>query len=163
MQIVDASRLEDARIDGSVFEALYDRGLPPDPQLRQRLASSGYDALHPAAAYPPEVMDRCLNVAAAHLFPDLPIQEAHRAIGHRFAQGTVKTIIGKAIAGVFPLLGPDQVLARIARSWRVGQNFGHVHLVPIDRGQYDFEYRNGLAGINTNVGFAVGVFESMLW
>src|ERR1700722_17509404 len=155
MRIADATRPEDARIDGSVFEALFAKGLTPDPSLQQKLASSGYDARHPAAAYPPEVMDRCLNVSATHLFPGAPTPEAHRAIGHRFTQGNLKTLIGRAIAGVFPLIGPDQVLARIAKSWRVGQNFGHVRLLPIDRGQYEFEYRNGLMGINTNVGFAV--------
>jgi uncharacterized protein (TIGR02265 family) len=162
MVMAQATRYEDARIDASVFEAVYDRGLVPDAALRQKLAAAGYDPQRRSAAYPPEVMDCCLDVAALHLYPDLPSPEALRAIGHCFAQGTMKTLAGAAIAAVFPLIGPDQVLARIARSWHVGQNFGRATLFPIDRGSYRFEYRNGIAGINSNVSFAVGVFESLL-
>jgi uncharacterized protein (TIGR02265 family) len=157
-----ATTREEARVTASVFEGMYLKGLHADAALTAKLREAGFDPNRMEPAYPPEVMDRCLEAAADHLYPGQPRAEAYRRLGERFVAGFRETLVGSVIMAVFPVLGADRLLGRVAKSYGVGQNYGSASLVPLDRQHYRFEYRNGFHGVSANFEFTRGVFEAIL-
>src|ERR1700722_14277300 len=154
-----ATRREDARITASIFEGLYLRGLTATPDLKAKLHAAGFDPDRIEPSYAPEVMDRCLAATAEHLYPGMPRDEADRRLGNSFVAGFRQTLVGSVIMAGFPVLGGDRLVARVAKSYSVGQNFGRTTLVPIEPQHYRFEYRNQLPDLSANHAFTGGVFE----
>ena len=105
------------------------RGLDPDVKgsLKTRLKTAGLDA---DAALPPgwpaEQLKVWLDLASAEIYPDFPVDEAHRRIGRRFLDGWQRTMLGAASAQFLKVLGMKRTLERLTRAFRTGDNFSET-------------------------------------
>ena len=113
-------------IFASSFEGLFLRALSDrlTPELKAKLRSEGVDLDKKLAlGYTLDVWVRCVDDAAAALYPTLPIPDAHWKLGEDFIRGYAETTIGHAMFGVLKLLGPMRALARLERSFHSGNNY----------------------------------------
>lgn len=113
------------------------RGLDPDVKgsLKTRLKAAGLDAdgaLPPG--WPAEQLKVWLDLASAEIYPDFPLDEAHRRIGRRFLDGWQRTMLGAASAQFLKVLGVKRTLERLTRAFRTGDNFSETSVAfPADR------------------------------
>lgn len=112
-------------------EGLFLKGLGPrvTPQLHTQLKAVGLDlgrALLPA--YPRTVWNAAIPLAAAHVWPDLDVADAHVLLGRAIIDGFKETFLGKALAGMAKVLGPMRTLARMRSNLRTGGNYNEVTL-----------------------------------
>lgn len=97
------------------------------PEVKARLRETGLDldkALAPA--YPFEAQAVWLTIAAEEFYPDLPRDEALHAIGLNFFSGWQETLLGRAAAAMFRVIGPRRSLLRVERAFRTSNNFTEV-------------------------------------
>jgi len=113
------------------------RGLDPDVtgSLKTRLKQAGLDpdvALLPG--WPAEQLKVWLDIASAEIYPDFPLDEAHRRIGRRLLDGWQRTMLGAASAQFLKVLGMKRTLERLTRAFRTGDNFSETSVdFPADR------------------------------
>lgn len=110
-------------------EGLFVRGLGTrvTPALKLQLKQAGLDLdkrLLPA--YPVDVWERCLRLAAKSLHGDKSEAEALRLLGERHIEGYSETMLGRALFGVFRLLNRKRRLARVRQNFRAGNNYQEV-------------------------------------
>src|SRR3954471_25033296 len=103
--------------DYAVLEGLFRRALHVEPTsaLAEALRGVGFDLKAPKGRYPGQVWKAALDVAAAHQFPALAPEEAHRELGRLFTAGFFETIVGKVIGSIIPFLGTDRMMARMPK------------------------------------------------
>jgi len=106
----------------SMFEALFDRRLKPTGTFAERLKQAGYDAEKAEPKYPTEVWKRCLEVAREEVWPQLPMEQAYRAIGVEFTRGFLDTLVGKLITVALPFMSPLGFLQKLQSYFRMGRN-----------------------------------------
>lgn len=116
------SAVEEAEptISQGVLEGLFCRALRPQGAFREELRRVGFDpdALQPA--YTPGTWDAALSVAARHVHPGLPREEALEQLGEAFIDGWFQTLTGRLVGVAAPVLGPDGALKWLSRLWEVG-------------------------------------------
>lgn len=121
-------------------EGLFVRGLGTriTPTLRQQLKQAGLDLdkrLMPA--YPVEVWERCVALAARSLHPEYPEAVAFRMLGERHIAGYSETMLGRAIFGVLRLMGPKRRLSRTRQNFRAGNNYQEVRITDLGPTEVD--------------------------
>ena len=121
-------------------EGLFVRGLGTriTPTLRQQLKQAGLDLdkrLLPA--YPVEVWERCVGLAAKSLHPEYPEAVAFRMLGERHIAGYSETMLGRAIFGVLRLMGPKRRLSRTRQNFRAGNNYQEVLITDLGPTEVD--------------------------
>lgn len=139
------------------FEGLFDHGLPDDPWLRARLRALGYDRDHPRDAYPVAVWQSAVKVAAAHVFPELPQDEALRQVGHAFVHGFSRTLVGEILARAAAVLGPERVLARVPSYMKVARSDVSPTVTAVDHHLWRLTFSG-----NTLAPFVAGCVEAMV-
>lgn len=121
-------------------EGLFVRGIGPKitPALKQQLKQAGLDLdkrLLPA--YPVDVWERCLGLAAKSLHPGKPEAEAFRLLGERHIEGYSETMLGRALFGVFRLLNRKRRLARVRQNFRAGNNYQEALITDVGPNEVD--------------------------
>ena len=106
-------------ISQSAFEGLFRRVLRPQGAFLEELKRTGYDPEHERASYPLEVWDAALKIAARHVHPGMPQDEALRRLGEAFLSGFFETLTGKLVSSALPLMGADALLKHLPRPWAV--------------------------------------------
>jgi uncharacterized protein (TIGR02265 family) len=124
------------------FDCLFVRGLKADRALSELLMVEGVDLRDLKREYPIRVMNRCVDVTCAHLFPDLPREEARQRLGRTFVQGFITTLLGRAVAAGLPLLGPVRFLKRLPDRLRMDSTPMKVTLVELGERSFRMEFRN---------------------
>lgn len=102
---------EEPHISGAMFEALFLRGMAVDAVLRERLFAAGVDLELIRAKYPAVLFRKCVELAAVYAIPNLPYDEAMRALGRTLVSGFLQTVAGRVIGLGLPFLGPARYLA----------------------------------------------------
>jgi uncharacterized protein (TIGR02265 family) len=108
------------QVDWSVFESLFVRALEVDPKLKAALKPVGLDLDRPEPKYPETVLSAALDVAAQHVSPNRPRDEARRALGRRAGAQYFHTLIGMVVAPAMSLLGAERFMASLPRRATVG-------------------------------------------
>lgn len=101
--------------DSSVFEGLFARLLKPEGAFAVDLRAAGYDVDNPRLRYPTSVLLASLDVAARHVYPELPLHEAHHKLGQRFADRYLATILGRVTRTLILALGVDKFLMQLPK------------------------------------------------
>ncbi|HLT29814.1 MAG TPA: DUF2378 family protein [Myxococcaceae bacterium] len=110
-----------AMIQGSMFEALFERRLKPDGAFLQDLVQAGYDPSHPEVEYPEAVLIRCIEVARRHAFPELSPKDGEFRVGQELSDGFLgDTLAGKVMAAAMPLVGPERIIRSLPRRFKSG-------------------------------------------
>ena len=106
----------------SVFEGLFVHVLkvPPDGPFADALRRVGYDLHRQEGEYPGLVWKEAVAVACQQVHPQLPPEEAQRALGVRFIEGFLQTLAGRALGVVLPMLGAEGALRRLQRFMAMG-------------------------------------------
>ncbi|KFA90482.1 DUF2378 family protein [Archangium violaceum] len=121
-------------------EGLFVRAIGPKitPSLKQQLKQAGLDLdkkLLPA--YPVEVWEQCLCLAARSLHPGKPEADAMRLLGERHIEGFSETMLGRALFGVLRLLNRKKRLARVRQNFRAGNNYQEVIITDVGPTEVD--------------------------
>jgi uncharacterized protein (TIGR02265 family) len=143
-------------------EALFIEALSGDmtPRLRERLKRAGIDLANLKPAYPRMVFSQCCRIAAEEVYPDLPPEEALRRLGRRLIEGYSRTMLGRAIVGVFRLIGVRRGLERVTRGFRNGDNYTQTRFALGGTGCADLWFNQ----VNGQPTFTLGMLEaSMEW
>lgn len=98
--------------DGSILEGMFSRALRPEGDFARALRQAGYDRHGVRARYPSSVWRATLEVARAHVHPELTEREAYRRLGGLLADGWLATFTGRLVAVGLPVLGPARALER---------------------------------------------------
>lgn len=149
-------------LEGSMFEALFIRGLGVEEPLKGQLKGVGVDLDALLPGYHPTVMERCVRLAAAHLYPGVDAAVADRDMGMRMIDGYRRTLLGSVIVAAFPFIGPERLLKRLPRSYGASQNFGRVETTELGIHHWRIHYFEHPPGFPINVPFSVGCFEAVL-
>lgn len=148
----------DASIEGLYVRALAGR---ITPELKAELRTLGLDLgkkLPPAIDR--DLWYRCIDVTAKHLFPDRPLDAAHREMGKRLIEGLEHTLLGKALAPVVRMLGVKRVLRRVPHNMKTANNFATAKLTELDEHSVAFDVDD----IGTAPGLMTGSLEGVvLW
>lgn len=107
---------------GSMFEALFNRGLHPEGAFADALREVGYDVLHPRPEYPTPVWVKALEVARRHAFPQDSVAAAYRKLGRQFTDGFLSTLAGKVVAVALPFMNAESFLKRMPRYMQLGRS-----------------------------------------
>lgn len=105
-----------------MFEGLFVRALAVDPAspFGADLRAAGYDLKGHDARFDIKVWSDCVDVAARHVYPELPRDDAWVRLGRRFIEGYFHTFIGGAIAAVLPFMSASRFVERIPSFLRTG-------------------------------------------
>jgi uncharacterized protein (TIGR02265 family) len=106
-------------ISQSAFEGLFRRVLKPQGAFLEELKRTGYDPQHERASYSLEVWDAALKLAARHVHPGAPRDEALRRLGAAFLSGFFETLTGRLVSSALPLMGAEALLKHLPRPWAV--------------------------------------------
>ncbi len=143
----------------TVFECLFVRGLNADGALAELLLAEGVNLRDLEREYPIRVLNRCLDLTCAQLYPDLPVEDARERLGRAFVQGFVTTLMGRAVAAGLPLLGPVRYLRRFPDHVRLDDSPLRVTLVQLGERSFRMEFRNDFQVMS---GFMSGVLLEWL-
>jgi uncharacterized protein (TIGR02265 family) len=84
-----------------------------------KLKVAGLDLNRPVMpGYPADDFQRWVRLAAAHIDPHLPLEEAVKLLGRRSVPGLEDTLIGRALSSGLKLIGLRRVMERVQRIFR---------------------------------------------
>ena len=109
--------------------------------------------------YPIRVLNRCVDVTCAHLYPDLEIEDARLRLGRSFVQGFVTTLLGRAVAVGLPMLGPVRYIKRFPDHVLMDGSPLRVTLVQLGERTFRMEFRNEFLVLS---GFMAGLLLEWL-
>jgi uncharacterized protein (TIGR02265 family) len=100
---------------------------PPNPVERAAFLKAGVTGAAPwRSAYPRADFVAILEASATSRFGALPPEQRMAAIGRLSFDRFDSSRIGRAMLGVFRVLGPRRAIGRLARSFRNVNNFTEV-------------------------------------
>ncbi|MFZ5446774.1 MAG: DUF2378 family protein [Myxococcota bacterium] len=138
------------------IDGLFNRGLKDvmTPELRGQLREAGIDLGHLQLTYPVEVFMRGLELAGDVVRPGESRFEQQRELGRRFLLGYFDTPLGRALATLQRLTGPEAGLRRLPHAWRQVTNYVRTRLVSLEKGRavLTYEPMAGLAGFVLGMG-----------
>ncbi len=124
----------DHTFDGLFHKALKGR---VTPKMKERLlveAHLNLDRLLPG--YTTDDWARAVQITAEELFPKLEVEDAYTEIGKLVITGYFETLIGKALAAMVRVLGPERTLRRLERSMRGANSYTTVNVTPVGPGKF---------------------------
>lgn len=109
-------------VDAGMFEGLFVRALAvaPTSAFAEELRRVGYDLERRDARLDVLVWVDAVDVAARHVYPGLPRDEAWVRLGRRFIEGYFQTLVGAGIAAVLPLMTARRFVERVPSFLRTG-------------------------------------------
>lgn len=126
--------------DHSVFEGLFAKLLKPEGAFKADLRAAGYDPDNPRLRYPTSILVECLDVAARHVYPELPRQQALRMLGRRFADRYMTTILGRVTRKLVLALGVDKFLMQMPKIVTLSSTGLTAQARPLGDGQFQIIY-----------------------
>ena len=92
---------------------------------------------------------------AHHLYPELPIREAMRRLGHRVYGSLLESMVGRALFGL-PGMRVENLMKLIPRAYSLMASGSQVSLLSSTNDSALFSFRNFPVDLNS---FDIGVFE----
>lgn len=132
----------EAMTGGMIFESLFVKGLHADGVLADLLLAEGVDVRALKMEYPIRVLNRCVDAACGHLYPDMPIEDARRHLGRVFVQGFGQMLLGRVVLVALPVLGPVRYLKRLPDHLRMDSSPLRVMPVQVGERAFRMEFRN---------------------
>lgn len=124
-------------IEGLFFKALKDR---MTDRLRERVRTEAKidlsQKLEPAVSI--TTWWKVLELCAAELYPDWPMEDALEEIGLVLTRGYFETLIGAALKGILKVIGPSRALKRMDRSLRSGNNYAEIKVTELGPTRFRF-------------------------
>jgi uncharacterized protein (TIGR02265 family) len=148
----------EAITQGSAVEGMFVRALQPTGAFADELRAVGVDVKRLEPTYPTRVWQASLEVARRHTAAGLSENEGYRQLGHRFIGGFFDTLVGKMIAIGLPILGPDKMLQRLARTWASAQP--DLKVQTLQNAAHD--WRITLGGPRISADFCAGILQGGL-
>jgi len=130
----------DATTDASVFEALFVRLLQPQGAFKEELRAAGYNPDRPEMRYPNPVLLAALDVAARHVYPQLPRESAHRKLGQRFTDRYFTTILGRITRTLVISLGVERFVMQLPKFVSLSATGVAVTVTRLGRGEFKLVY-----------------------
>jgi uncharacterized protein (TIGR02265 family) len=130
------------RVYAGWFEGLLVRALKPrmTPELIAELRTAGLDLERPLAEhYPAGVRLEVIRLLREHLYPDQSDEQAWYELGRAALDGFLRTIVGRAFAVLFRLLGPRAVMKRASAAFGAVTNYTSAET--IERAPFRWEVR----------------------
>ena len=142
------------------IEALFVEALSGDmtPRMRERLKEGGIDLANLQPAYPRTIFSCCCRIAVDEVYPGLPPEEGLRRLGRRLIEGYAKTMLGRAIVGVFRLIGVRRGLERVTRGFRNGDNYTETRFTLDGTSRADLWFNQ----VNGQPTFTLGMLEACM-
>lgn len=109
------------QVPASMFEGLFVRALPADPDFHAALRAVRVDVAKLLPHYPVEVWQEAMAVARQHFHPGQSRAQADWQLGRAFARGFMETLVGRVIAVTMPMLGPARLVERLPRHLATGR------------------------------------------
>jgi uncharacterized protein (TIGR02265 family) len=138
------------------LESLFVRGLHADGPFTEILREVGYDIEDPLASYPRSVWRASLEVARHYYYEHLSYEESYRELGRKFAAGFVDSVLGRMLASMVPLLGPERVMTLLPYYIAVARPDITVKVKPITERRWRLEF----TGPHPIPDFAAGIVEA---
>lgn len=126
----------------SNLESLFVQGLRVDGALAEALRAEGVNVRALKGEYPLRVLNRCVDLACEHLYPDQPLESARRQLGRIFVQGFTQTLLGRVVVVGLPMLGPVRYLKRFPDHLRSDSSQLRVLSVQVGERAFRLEFRN---------------------
>jgi uncharacterized protein (TIGR02265 family) len=142
-----------------MVEGLFIRGIGEDltPESKNAIKEAGIDLTKRLLpAYPIEIWEACLSIAAKQIYPKVPEPEAMFQLGERFIQGFAETIVGKALGQLIRIIGVHRAMKRFTQSLRSSNNFMEATAVPTGDNSYSITISN----VHNQPGFMQGVMTA---
>lgn len=149
-------------IQGGILEGLFTKGPAAVPELTQRLEPLGFDVNDIQPSYPPKVFLDCVNLAAEHLWPDLPREAGLRRLGGLTVQGFRETLLGSITLAAIRLMGPDRLIRQLPKRFFSGQNYGSGKVEQLGPRRWEVHYLDLPAGLDPNTPFVCGAIEAAM-
>ncbi|MBF5045024.1 DUF2378 family protein [Aggregicoccus sp. 17bor-14] len=153
-------QLPEGHVKQSVFEGLFVHVLKVQPgsPFARDLKAVGFDLAHQEVSYPTPVLKAVLEVAARHVLPGRPLEEAQRELGRRFLEGFLQTLAGKALGLLLPVFGPEGIIKRLPRFFSMGTVGSEMTVYPDSPQCWRFELRDR----HPLADFDAGIIEAAL-
>lgn len=140
------------------FDGLFLHALKPTGAFARALREAGYDPETQCEHYPLPVWRAALNVAREHVYPDVPVEEALRRLGHQYVEGFARTPVGFIFASAAQELGTERLLARIPSYLRAGREDMRMRLDAV----HAREWRAFVEDVDPLPDFVAGAVEAVL-
>ena len=147
-------------VQGGILEGLFTKGPAADPKLTRRLEPLGFDVNDIQPSYPPKVLLDCVNLAAEHLWPDLPREAGLRRLGGLTVEGFRETVLGSITTAAIRLMGPERLIKQLPKRFFSGQNYGSGKAVQLAPNRWEVHYLDVPAGLDPNTPFVCGAIEA---
>lgn len=136
-------------VEGLFHKALKDK---VTDKLRQRLLNEAKvdlsKPLEPAMKI--TTWNKCVELCAQEMFPELPLELAIERIGYLLTKGYFQTFIGSALASLLRVIGPARGLKRMDRSLRTGNNYAEIEVTQLGPGRFKI-WCNELGTLRYNI------------
>ena len=131
------------RLPASIFEGMFVRALQPTGAFLEALRETGFDPVAMEATYSVEVWTACLTIARRQVYPSLSEEAGDRALGRRFADGFLSTIVGRMVAVTLPIIGLARMLDRLPRYVSMGRSDLVIQTAKVGETQRKLTFING--------------------
>jgi uncharacterized protein (TIGR02265 family) len=114
------------------IEGLFVRGLrgQVSDTLKAKLMPEGLDLNKPLRpAYTFHTWMRCLQITAASLHHNVPLEDGLFRLGEAMIEGYGQTLVGRAILKMIAILGPRRTLMRATHNFRSGNNYTETKII----------------------------------
>ncbi len=96
------------------------------PQVNEQLRAIGINFDKVQAAYPVGAWFKALEIAAAALAAEQPLEQRFRFVGRSFILGYVETPMGFAVATACKVIGVKRTMLRMGRNFSTASNYMEV-------------------------------------
>lgn len=127
------------------------------PETKQKLNGLRLGPPHKLEpAYPAEVWANAVKLMSADLFPNLPAEEQHRALGLATVLQFTEGMLGKAMFSAARLFGARRTLERLSHNLRSGANFIETRFTIVGSDSYEL----WLSDVTDVPGFYAGILSA---
>lgn len=103
-----------------VFESFFLRSLDTPAELRRALLGTGVELDALLARYPSPVWIAAIDLARSYLYAgSSSLEAAERELGRKFLAGYFRTVTGRILSAVLPLMTPSALMQRLPRYVRM--------------------------------------------
>ncbi|AGC41639.1 hypothetical protein MYSTI_00281 [Myxococcus stipitatus DSM 14675] len=153
--------LEPKLVQGVTIQGLFDIALKErlSEGAWRALSAGGLDRSRPVRpTYPVATWLRWQNIVLRDLWPDAPLDEAWRRLGHTVMEGLLATVLGRMLGVGARALGPQFALAKLDHAFPGTGNYIRSHVRPVAPCRAEL----WLSDLNDRPTYYVGVLEAVL-
>ena len=129
MQLVPAQRVVFGNTVHGLFQVAHGKLSHAARDALERLGL--YLDRQPQPFYSTDLWRHTLDIVVRDLFPDLPLEEAYRHMGHRLVLDVCESMLGRGMLALGRALGPRRLLLRLNHNFRNADNYVQANLTEL--------------------------------